>query len=64
MEIEVTELVADGGSVVVFAGLDSDGARVTFAVDHRPAQELVNAMLNDEEVIAFVEPWQIMGGVL
>ena len=51
----------DAGSVVIFRGVTFGDARiVTFAVDHRPARELINALLNDdEEIIAFVEPWQI-----
>lgn len=65
MEIEVQTIIADQGSIVVFSGdrLDGEG-RVMFAVDHRPAQELINGMLNDEEVIAIVEPWQLMGPAL
>lgn len=61
MEIEVTGIVRDEGSVVLFQGVPLEGSPlVTFAVDHRPAQELINGMLNDEEVIAIVEPWQIV----
>lgn len=61
MEITVTEIVRDEGSVVLFRGLTDDGTAVVFACDHRPAQELLNGLLNDEEVVAFVEPWQIVG---
>ena len=62
MEVEVTQIVRDEGSVVVFQGESlEDGRTVTFAVDHRPAQELVNGMLNDEEVIALVDSWQVIG---
>lgn len=62
MEIEVTQIVKDAGSVVIFQGTSlEDGSVVTFAADHRPAQELINGMLNDEEVIALVEPWQVVG---
>lgn len=62
MEIEVTAIVRAEGSVVLFRGESLEtGRTVTFAVDHRPAQELMNGMLNDEEVIALVEPWQVMG---
>lgn len=63
MEVTVTEIVRDEGSVVLFRGLTDDGAAVVFAVDHRPAQELMNGMLNDEEVVAIVESWQIVGAV-
>ena len=62
MEVTVTEIVRDEGSIVLFRGLTDDGTAVVFAVDHRPAQALVDGMLNDEEdVIAFVEAWQIVG---
>jgi len=62
MEIEVVSIVRNEGSVMVFRGTSlEDGRTVTFAVDHRPAQELMNGMLNDEEVIALVEPWQVLG---
>jgi hypothetical protein len=62
MEIEVTQIVRDEGSIVLFQGTSlEDGRVVTFAADHRPAQELINGMLNDEEIIAFVEPWQVVG---
>lgn len=61
MEVTVTEIVRDEGSVVLFRGLTDDGTAVVFACDHRPAQELLNGLLNDEEVVAFVEPWQIVG---
>lgn len=63
MKVTVTEIVRDEGSVVLFRGLTDDGAAVVFAVDHRPAQELMNGMLNDEEVVAIVESWQIVGAV-
>jgi len=61
VEVTVTEIVRDEGSIVLFRGLTEDGAAVTFAADHRPAQELINGLLNDEEVIAIVDPWQIIG---
>lgn len=61
MEVTVTEIVRDEGSVVLFRGLTDDGTAVVFACDHRPAQELLNGLLNDEEVVAFVDTWQIVG---
>lgn len=61
MEVTVTQILRDEGSLVLFRGLTDDGAAVVFAVDHRAAQGLVDGMLNDEDVIAFVEPWQIVG---
>lgn len=61
MEITVTDIVRDEGSVVVFLGMPWEGPPITFAVDHRPAQELINGMLNGEDVIALIEPWQVVG---
>lgn len=61
MEVTVTEIVRDEGSIVLFSGLTDDGGAVVFACDHRPAQALINGMLNDEEVVAFVDDWQIVG---
>ena len=62
MEVEVTQIVRDEGSVVVFMGTSlEDGRPVTFAADHRPARELINGLCNDEEVVAIVESWQVIG---
>jgi len=63
VEVMVTGILHDEGSVVVFQGVPLDESApglISFAVDHRPAQELVNGMLNEEEVIAIVEPWQVL----
>lgn len=63
MEVTVTEIVRDEGSVVLFRGLTDDGAAVVFAADHRPAQAIVNALIegDGDDVVCFVEPWQIVG---
>lgn len=62
MEVTVTEIVRDEGSVVLFRGLTDDDTAVVFACDRRPAQDIVNALIDgDEDVICFIEPWQIVG---
>lgn len=52
----------DEGSVVVFRSIRvSDGAHCLIAVDHRMAQDIVEALLSEVEVIAYAEPWQVTG---
>ena len=47
--IEVTELVGNEGTILVFAGADIDtGERVTFAADHRAARPLADAVIDGE----------------
>lgn len=62
MEVTVTEIVRDEGSIVLFRGVTDDGSAVVFACDHRPAQDIVNALIEgDEDVTCFIEDWQIVG---
>lgn len=57
--------VSDQGSVVLFVGTrETDGNRVRFAVDHRPAGGLYESVQTEGEIGCEVEPWQILGGVL
>lgn len=60
--ITVTEVVADHGSVVLMRGIEHETDRtVTFAVDHRPAQDIANALAQGEDVEVYdVEDWQVM----
>jgi hypothetical protein len=51
----------DQGSVWVLTGTAEDGARVTFAGDHRPMRGLADAVMEQGEVSAEVEPWQVLG---
>lgn len=62
IEVTVTGLVRDEGSVVLFSGItnDDDSREITFAVDHRAAQGCVDA-LAEGDVTAYVEAWQIVG---
>ena len=48
-------------TVVRFVGQRDDGTHVVFGVDHRPAQDIFNAMYNtDDDIEVFVEDWQIL----
>lgn len=60
--ITVTEIVADHGSVVLMRGIEHETDRViTFAADHRPAQDIANALSEGEDVEVYdVEDWQVM----
>ncbi len=61
MLVNVDTLIADQGTVVVFTGLDpEDGRRLVIAVDHRMAQDIVDA-IDDGPVPTFVELWQVLG---
>lgn len=60
MLINLTQLVRDEGSVVVFEGLDNEGLLVTFGVDHRTAQDLVNLLEAGEDPDVEVPEWSIL----
>lgn len=66
IRIVVTKPVRDEGSIIVFQGLTERGTEVLFAVDHRPAQILLDALEADDgdegAVVASVAPWQIIAG--
>jgi hypothetical protein len=61
--VTVADLAAgqDHGSVWVLTGTADDGARVTFGGDHRPMRGLADAVMEQGEVEAEVEPWQVLG---
>jgi hypothetical protein len=62
MEVTVTQFVRSEGTIAIFRGLTDDGAAVVFACDHRPALDIVNALIEgDEDVTCFIEAWQIVG---
>jgi len=50
-------------NIVVFQGrVKASGRFITFAVDHRLAQDIVNAMASTEDaVLVEVESWQVIG---
>jgi hypothetical protein len=59
-EIAVTQLLRDEGSIVLFQGIDSDGAIVNFGVDHRPARDILDAIEAGEDPVAYVPEWAIL----
>lgn len=62
MKVYVDRIVRDEGSVVLFAGDNDYGEMITFACDHRPAQDLATRILEGDEVVECeVEDWQITG---
>lgn len=61
MRLTVTEPVADHGTIVLMQGIEIETDRVvTFACDHRPAQDIVNALAAGEDVEVEIEDWQVM----
>jgi len=46
---------------VVFQGVDEGGATVTFAADHRPAQDIVAAIERGEDPVAVVPDFAVLG---
>jgi hypothetical protein len=58
--IEVQELLADRGTVVIFQGMDDEGRTVRFAVDHRNAQTIVDILYEDGPFPVGVEDHQVL----
>ena len=52
--------IVDGGSVVLFTGTDANDRVVTFAADHRCAQDIVNIVRAEGELVCGVESWQVL----
>lgn len=50
----------DHGTIVVFTGTNDDGDTITFGVDHRPAQGLLDALDTEGTIDAEVESWQVL----
>lgn len=65
MEVVVTDVVRDEGSVVLMQGLTTDGSDrvITFACDHRPAHDILDALANGDETFVLIEDWQVLGNV-
>lgn len=59
-EILVTQFVRSEGSVVLFEGIDPEGWHVLFAVDHRPAQAILEALEAGEDPVAIVPHWAFL----
>jgi len=60
VNVTVTGVARDEGTVVLFHAEEVDGNPITIGVDHRLAQGLVDGLEVHGEVHAAVEPWQIV----
>jgi hypothetical protein len=70
MQVTVTRLVRDEGTIAIFEGTVDDGRRlIRFAADHRPAKAMLAAMIHTspdgdsawtEPIPATVEPYQVL----
>lgn len=59
MNVTLTNLLADHGSIVVFEGVDPKGRAVSVSVDHRPAQDIADILFADGELDVDCESWQV-----
>lgn len=62
MSVAVTRLVEDQGTIVVFEGTTENGNTIWFGADHRPAQDIADALQRGEAPEVEVEGWQVIGG--
>lgn len=58
-EINVTALIADHGSIVQFYGTDRFDEEWVVAVDHRPAQDIIEALCDSGEALVHCEGWAL-----
>ena len=58
--LTTTSSARDEGTIIVFTGTGEAGETVVFAVDHRPAGALIDAVLFEGSLDVEVEPWQIL----
>lgn len=59
--VRVEEVVHDLGTIVVLRGWSFSGHRVTFAVDHRPAMDIRNALAEGKQPVARgIKRWQVI----
>lgn len=63
MQVALKDVVRDEGSIVVLLGETCDGSArdIRFAVDHRMAKALIDALESDDLILAEIETWQIVG---
>ena len=66
IEITVTGIERDEGSVVIFRGFHDDSphadeTEIRFACDHGPAQAIADALAADEWPLVHVADWQVIG---
>lgn len=60
IEVTVTGLVRDEGTLVLLAGLDEENREVVFACDHRMAPPILEAVEAGEEPVAVVPSYMIV----
>lgn len=61
MQVLVVGPVSDEGTIVVLEGVNEDGSTIHFGVDHRPAQDILNALIEEEEdIYVEIEGWQVV----
>jgi len=61
MKISVIDVVRDEGTVIVFYGVDDDGANRTFAADRRMAEDIIHAMGHGYAPVCEVPDWALLG---
>lgn len=66
MELCVTDIDRDEGTVVVLQGITTDGTDETwrFAADKRAAITIMETIASGEDVYVEVEGWQLLGKVV
>jgi hypothetical protein len=63
LQILVTGLVRDEGSIVLLSGLTEDNAEVVFACEHRMAPDILAAIEAGEEPVAEIPSYMILSGL-
>ena len=63
MEVLIHTFIRDEGTILVFGATRvDDGQDIYIAVDHRPGEAIVK-LLDYEQPVVEIEPWQIIGNV-
>jgi hypothetical protein len=62
IEVMVTGLVRDEGTIVLLAGLTDHNEEVVFACEHRYAPDILAAVEAGDEPVAVVPSYMIVGG--
>jgi hypothetical protein len=61
MRLTVTGVESDQGSIVLLQGIEYETDReVVFGADHRPAQDIIWALEQGEDVEVEIEGWQVV----
>ena len=61
IEVAVEGLLRIDGGIMLFHGTADDGDAVTFGVDHRPGNALIDALFDGDTPVCLVPPWAILG---